>query len=90
MQRRVAGCLERIARAHPGQTVLAIAHGGVLHVVHRKAMDSNPPAKAYNCAINVLKIDASKQPAVWALEKWGDDGHLDDKTEDSFGGGAVG
>ena len=91
MQNRIAACLERIAASHPKQTVLVIAHGGVLHVVHRKAMDSNPPAKAFNCAINHLKIDASKHPAVWALEKWGDRDHLSTKdTGNAFGGGAVG
>lgn len=89
MQARVAAALERIAAAHPGQRVLCLAHGGVLAAVHRRATGAPPPAKSSNCAINILKIDASQTPAAWAVVEWGDEAHLGGQAA-SFGGGEVG
>ena len=37
LQHRAASALESIARAHPGQRVLVVTHGGFLHATHRHA-----------------------------------------------------
>jgi probable phosphoglycerate mutase len=91
MLARVTAVLERIATSHPQQRVLVVTHGGVLHAVHRKAMNTAPQGPAANCSINTIRIDCSQKPAAWAVVSWADDAHLDKDTRDgSFGGGNLG
>jgi probable phosphoglycerate mutase len=74
---RIQAAFEQIAAAHPGQTVLVVAHGGVLDIVHRLA--SGRPLQAArdfripNAALNWLCRDASG----WRIEAWAQEAHLE-------------
>jgi len=73
---RVEACLADIARAHAGQQVLVVTHGGVLDVAYRRATGQPLSAprdfEIPNCALNWFQIGAQ----AWHLEAWGDRHHL--------------
>ena len=67
---RVAATLSRLTRSRPDQTVVAVAHGGVLDAVHRIA-SGMPLAAARsfelpNAAINVIDGDGER----WQIREW--------------------
>jgi 2,3-bisphosphoglycerate-dependent phosphoglycerate mutase len=68
---RVLAGLAALLDAHPGQTLLAVTHGGVLDVLYRAAMGrslSSPRDFTLpNCATNWFFYRAG----VWELEAWG-------------------
>jgi len=74
---RSVAAVERIAQAHPGQTIAVIAHGGVMDCLYRAA--SRQPLQAVrtwklgNAAVNRL-LWSSEGPS---LVGWNDDMHLD-------------
>ncbi|MFN8224680.1 MAG: histidine phosphatase family protein [Gaiellales bacterium] len=49
LARRVVAMLAEIARAHPGETVLVVTHGGVIRAAHRHA--GVEPGRIGNCAV---------------------------------------
>jgi len=73
---RVRQAMDAILRAHTGQTVLVVTHGGVLDIIHRLA--SGKPLEAArdfaipNAALNWIAHDAQG----WRLECWADQTHL--------------
>ncbi|QID18485.1 histidine phosphatase family protein [Nitrogeniibacter mangrovi] len=73
---RIRTAFEDIARAHPGQTVLVVAHGGVLDILHRLAsgrpLDAPRDFRIPNAALNWLRRDAHG----WHIDRWADEGHL--------------
>jgi probable phosphoglycerate mutase len=75
---RCVGAVERLASAHPGQTVLIVAHGGVMDCLYRAG--SRLPLQAPrswtlgNAAINRLLYS----PQGLSLIGWNDDLHLED------------
>ncbi|KAL3133635.1 hypothetical protein ABBQ32_008150 [Trebouxia sp. C0010 RCD-2024] len=85
---RVISSVERIACQHPGQTILLVLHGGVLHACHRHAVGHEFKGKSINCAINVVKIEDQK----WAVISWNDAKHLSNTgfMASAFGGGGEG
>ncbi|DBB14641.1 TPA: hypothetical protein ACH3X3_004275 [Trebouxia sp. C0006] len=85
---RVVSRIEQIASEHPGQTVLLILHGGVLHACYRHASGHMFHGRNVNCAINSVKVEGKK----WSLVTWNDADHLH-KTgfmASAFGGGGEG
>lgn len=73
---RVVEGIAFLARHHPGQTVAAVCHSGVLDVIYRRAT-GRPLAtprdfEIPNCALNWFRIDAQG----WHLESWADRHHL--------------
>lgn len=74
---RVHKGLDGIARRHPGQTVLAVAHGGVLDIAYRIATGmplSAPRDFALgNATLNWISWDG----ANWAMLAWDQRAHLD-------------
>lgn len=88
MTARVADALEKIAAQHAGERVLIITHGGVIATSARVAMGSAHKKEPVNCSINILRIDASKNPPIWALMDWGDDSHVPEG--ECFGGSHLG
>ncbi|GAB4818808.1 hypothetical protein N2152v2_005854 [Parachlorella kessleri] len=96
LQDRVEAALNAIARAHPGQRVLVVSHGGFLYAAHRRATGHAPASKSINGALNVIRIDpspeGSKAPSSWAVVCWGVVDHLQDVgySQRSFGGGSKG
>lgn len=74
---RAVAAVERIALAHPGQTIAIVAHGGVMDCLYRAA--SRQPLQAVrtwklgNAAVNRL-LWSGEGPT---LVGWNDDMHLD-------------
>ena len=75
-QGRVMAGLGALAERHPGQSVLAFTHGGVLDVVHRaatgRALDAPRDFTLPNAAFNWVEHG----PDGWRLISWADCGHL--------------
>lgn len=82
---------ERLARAHPGQTIALIAHGGVLDCFYRAA--NHVPLQAPrdwtigNVGINRLLYS----PEGFSLLNWADTRHLDDEAglDETSDGGVI-
>lgn len=74
---RVRETLDRLARAHAGVTIVAVAHGGVLDAAWRiatgLALDAPRAFALPNAALNVLEASASG----WTVREWAVTGHLD-------------
>ena len=73
---RIATTLDKLAACHPGQTVLLVAHGGVLDVIYRRAhgrdLISPRDFPIPNAALNWISVG----PEGWWVEVWGDQRHL--------------
>ncbi len=80
---RIERGVEFICRQHPGETVAAFTHGGVLDIVYRKAtgrpLHTPRDFKVPNCALNWLHFDAQG----WHLESWDDHHHLHEVIKES-------
>ena len=74
---RVVACATRLASAHPGQTVLMVAHGGVLDCLYRAAsriaLDAPRTWELPNTGINRLRWRAG----TLEILSWADAGHLE-------------
>lgn len=83
---RVVTTLIRIVRAHPGDQVLIVTHGGVLDVVHRLAtgMSLEPPRDFAipNAALNWIEWEDEQ----WRLLEWADRRHLDTALDEFTNG----
>lgn len=75
---------ERLAARHPGQTIVLVAHGGVLDSLYRAAarIDLAAPRtwRVGNATINRLLHTASG----FSLVGWSDDFHLEDEGPDEL------
>ena len=74
---RAVGTVERLARDHPGQTLVLVAHGGVMDCLYRagQRLDLQAPRSWVlgNATINRLLYT----PAGLQVMGWNDDLHLD-------------
>lgn len=74
---RVLACIDDLVRRHPGETVVVVAHGGVLDQLYRRAAGlpiSGPRAFTLrNTSVNRLEVAGDR----WSLGEWGDVRHLD-------------
>lgn len=86
---RVVDAAERLAAAHPGQTVALVAHGGVMDCLYRAAVRIDLAAprtwQLGNAAVNRLLYT----PEGFSLVGWSDTSHLDGLPHDEFSDGAV-
>jgi len=73
---RVVGLIDELLRAHAGNRLLLVTHGGVLDAAYRHAtgMPLNAPRNfpIYNASLNALR----HRGGVWTVESWGDVSHL--------------
>ncbi len=73
---RVEAAVQEVARRHPGQTLAAVTHAGVLDTLYRRAtgrpLHTPRDFPIPNCALNWFRIDAHG----WQLEAWDDHHHL--------------
>lgn len=81
---RVTGKLSEIADRHPGQSVAVVVHGGVLDVINR-FVRGNPleiPRDFLipNAGINWISLCDGR----WAVDSWGETGHLADGALDEL------
>ncbi len=74
---RAVATVERLAQAHPGQTIVIVAHGGVMDCLHRagRRLSLQAPRSWVlgNATINRLLYSAVGLSVVG----WNDDGHLE-------------
>lgn len=81
---RVLDTLAAIAREHPEQAIIVVAHGGVLDCAYRAAQALPLAAERkhplHNASINRLRFRASQ----FAVEQWGDISHLDADARDEL------
>ncbi len=79
---RVLDALERIAGAHAGRRIAVVAHGGVLGVLYRHAVQQTPGARVEyslaNASVNHVRFGAGR----WTIEQWGDVAHLAQDSAD--------
>ena len=79
---RSVDAAQRLAAAHPGETVVLVAHGGVLDVIYRLATGQEIQAprtwQLANAAINRLLWT----PQGLSLVGWADTQHLDNAARD--------
>lgn len=75
---RSVACAEDLARRHPGERIILVTHGGVLHGFFRHAVGlgwSTPRRfSVCNASINTFTVRGRR----WRLETWGDVRHLGD------------
>lgn len=75
---RIVEAVERLARAHRGQAIALVTHGGVLDLLYREAarltLDAPRTWQVPNAGINRLL----HTPQGLVLVGWGDVGHLDE------------
>lgn len=81
---RVTGKLSEIADRHPGQNVAVVVHGGVLDVINR-FVRGNPLEMPRdflipNAGINWISVCDRR----WAVDSWGETGHLADGALDEL------
>jgi probable phosphoglycerate mutase len=73
---RVTDALTEITRAHDGEQVVVVSHGGPLGDCYRRAVgaliDERMEVDLHNAAINRLRMDADD----WHIERWGERTHL--------------
>jgi 2,3-bisphosphoglycerate-dependent phosphoglycerate mutase len=84
---RVLSVLHEIALRHPGQTVVAVTHGGVLDVAYRAARslawDAPREHQMLNAALN--RLSATVAPLRLAIETWSDARHLQESRDELLG-----
>jgi len=75
-QRRVLDGVERLARAHLGEAIVVVTHGGVLDLIYRRAcgiaLEKPRDFAIPNTGINWLNISDTH----WQVEQWADTAHL--------------
>lgn len=73
---RSLSCLEDIASAHPGETVVAVTHGMVLDTLYRAArnmpLNVKRDAPLLNASLNTFR----REPHAWIEVSWADVEHL--------------
>jgi probable phosphoglycerate mutase len=82
---RVSALLEDLARAHAGERIVLVTHGGILDAayrfVNRLALDRARDFPIYNASVNRLEHDGGS----WRVARWGDISHLTrDASLDDF------
>ena len=81
---RCMAAITRLARAHPGQTIGVVAHGGVMDCFYRAATHQGLQAprswSLENASINRLIFSGEG----FSLVGWGDTRHLDDGSRDEL------
>jgi probable phosphoglycerate mutase len=82
---RVARTIADLAAAHAGQTLLLVAHGGVLDIVYRiaAACELTVPRDfpIPNAGVNWIEY----RDGTWRVLAWGEKGHLDIVLDEVFG-----
>lgn len=82
---RVSDALRGLAAAHQGQTLLLVAHGGVLDIAYRLATGRGlvepRDFPIPNAALNWLEFRAD----AWRIVAWGDQDHLETALDEVTG-----
>ena len=78
---RIVTATTELAARHPGETILVVAHGGVLDILYRHAtarpLSTPRDFPIPNAAMNWLTLGADG----WTIDSWGEQGHLAQSLE---------
>ena len=75
---RVHAGFEALARAHPGESIAVVCHGGVLGALYRRVHGIDPSVQARIPIPNASYNRVSFEEDRWSLEVWADTAHLAD------------
>lgn len=82
--KRVHDALLSLHRQHHGQTIMLVAHGGVLDIAYRIASGQSLQEKRMvalpNASLNWISFDGEN----WAVERWADTRHLSSNARDEL------
>jgi len=67
---RARGALNRIARRHPGETVLVVAHAGVLDIAWRMAMNRRLDESREHPVLNAAPNWVNCDDGHWSIVEW--------------------
>ena len=82
---RVAAFVDRIVAEHLGQTVVAVAHGGILRALFWHLLDL-PYRVVRRSRVDNTAVSAFRRVrGVWTLELWNDTGHLEEGSAGASG-----
>jgi probable phosphoglycerate mutase len=86
---RSLACLDAIARAHEGESVVVVTHGLVLDTLHRAAHQLPLAAKREAPLLNASLNTFQRSPQAWIEIAWGDVAHLAEVGVTRYDGRAV-
>lgn len=86
---RSLACLEAIARAHEGESVVVVTHGLVLDTLHRAAHQLPLAAKREAPLLNASLNTFQRSAQAWIEIAWGDVAHLAEVGVTRYDGRAV-
>jgi len=84
MTRRVVACLEEIRGKYGGETVVLVAHGGVLARILQNTLGLSSGQRRHIRAHNACICVFVSEENEWILETWNDTGHLEGKDESAI------
>ena len=79
---RVASVLRELASRHPGETVVAVTHGGVLDIAYRLATGLPLEAPRSHDLLNASLNRVAWDGGAFSLVAWADVAHLDGALDD--------
>ena len=86
---RVNAGFEALARAHPGETIVVVCHGGVLGALYRCVHGIDPAVQARIPIPNASYNRVCLEDERWSVEVWADTAHLDDAAGAASRGSAL-
>mmetsp|Transcript_591 Transcript_591/g.1344 ORF Transcript_591/g.1344 Transcript_591/m.1344 type:complete len:253 (-) Transcript_591:1023-1781(-) len=66
LQARVVHAVQQVAAQHPGERVLLVVHGGVMHAMYRHTTGRQYNGKVVNGAVGRFMV----QGGTWVLQSW--------------------
>jgi len=84
LHHRVGGGLQRLVRAHPGETIVVCCHGGVVNAAMRHALraPSTGDFELFTTNTSITEMIAVR-PGRWRLQRYNDAAHLQGLTPDT-------
>lgn len=83
---RIENALVTLAHQYPQQTIVVVAHGGVLECAYRIArqlsLDAPREVSMLNASINRFELQATAQGLKLSLIEWGDVRHLEKSLDE--------
>lgn len=67
---RARGALNKIAKRHPGETVLVVAHAGVLDIAWRMAMNRRLDESREHPVLNAAPNWLAYEDGAWSMVEW--------------------
>ncbi len=76
MEKRVAGCLDKLASEHAGKRLLLVTHGGALRAIFRHIVGLPARSNMLPQTSNASYNSCTCSNAIWQMTCWNDTAHL--------------